>query len=67
MRQAAAVAARSEIGRNDVQIAARPEPTATAAPPTTPQSRTVQARVRASDGAVAGVEARWWVTTTTSA
>ena len=66
VRQAAAVAARSESGRNDVQIAARPEPTATADPPRAPQSRTVQARVRASDGEVAGVVARWWVSTATS-
>src|SRR3954453_19323675 len=67
VRQAAAVAARTETGRNDVQIAARPEPPATAAPPTTPQSRAVQTRVRTSDGAVAGVDARWWVITATSA
>ena len=58
VRQAAAAAARSESGRNDVQIAARPEPTAIAHPPTRPHRRIVQATVRASEGAVAGVAAR---------
>ena len=58
MRQAAATAARSERGRNDVQIAARPDPTAIALPPMTPHRTTVQTSVRASEGAVAGVAAR---------
>ena len=66
MRQAAAAAARSEIGRNDVQMAARPDPTAIAVPPSSTQSSTAQTRARASEGALAAVAARRWVTTSTA-
>src|SRR4051812_7266701 len=67
VRQAAAAEARRDSGRNDVQIEARPEPTAMAVPPTGPQRRSVQSSARTSEGDVAGVAARWWVTPRTTA
>ena len=49
--------ARTDTGRNAAQIAARPEPTARAGPPTRIERSTDQSTARAVSGAVAGVAA----------
>ena len=56
-------AARTTGGRPAAQIAARPEPTASAGPPTTRQSSSDHSTTRGALGSVAGVAARVAVTT----
>ncbi len=59
--------ARTDTGTNAAQIAARPDPTASAGPPTQTVSTTTHSSVRPVDGAVSGVAARARVTHATSA
>ena len=59
--------ARTETGTKAAQIAARPDPTASAGPPTQTVRMTTHRSVRAVDGAVSGVAARVRVTNATSA
>ena len=66
METEAAAVARTGTGTYAAQIAARPDPTARAVPPTRTVSTTTQSRVRPVDGAVSGVAARVRVTTATS-
>ena len=58
-------AARTETGRSAAQMAARPEPTARAVPPTSTDSRTDQSTALATSGDVPGVAASTAVSTVT--
>src|SRR4051812_46421387 len=67
MRRQVAAAARTVGGSNVVQIAARPEPTAIAVPPESPQTSIDQSTTRVPDGAVPADPATAAVTRPTTA